>query len=74
MEKILFFGGEGGLGERYKKESRRPTPMSLKGAQSKSHAYAAIQPHLADESKSDVNYIQKPISVNYDFFLLFINK
>ena len=46
----------------------------VKGAQSKSHAYVATQPHLADESKSDVNYIQKPISVNYDFFLLFINK
>ena len=46
----------------------------VKGAQSKSYAYAAIKPHLAEESKSNFNYVQKPISVNYDFSLLFINK
>ena len=46
----------------------------VKGAQSKSYAYAAIKPHLAKESKSNFNYVQKPISVNYDFSLLFINK
>ena len=46
----------------------------VKGAQSKSYAYAAIKPHLAEESKSNFNYVQKPINVNYDFSLLFINK
>ena len=46
----------------------------VKGAQSKSYAYAAIKPHLAKESKLNFNYVQKPISVNYDFSLLFINK
>ena len=46
----------------------------VKGAQSKSYAYAAIKPHLAEESKLNFNYVQKPISVNYDFSLLFINK
>ena len=46
----------------------------VKGAQSKSYAYAAIKPHLAKESKSNFSYVQKPISVNYDFSLFFINK
>ena len=46
----------------------------VKGAQSKSYAYAAIKPHLAEENKSNFNYVQKLISVNYDFSLLFINK